>query len=161
MCAVMEIKPRLIALISGPINTGLDKSCLFSHYVNRVNQAIERSDHFVIEPITSCVDADALEYLSAYPVSPDRVTIFVTKAEDGMWGTHFRSSGANVKVVKGQMSRDRDAALTSASTYDILRVQTKEEGKLFYGHMWQDGCITNTERTWKPRRGIAEIEVHS
>ena len=155
----MDTRNRQIAFISGPINTGPNESYIHTHYVTPINQAIERKDHFVIGPIPSGIDADALEYLLAYPISPDRVTIFVTKAEDGMWGAHFRSLGVNVKVVEGQMSRDRDAALTSASTYDILRVRTKEEGKAFYGHMWHDGYVTNTERNWKRRRGIAEIEV--
>jgi hypothetical protein len=155
----MEAQNRQIAFISGPINTGPDESYFHTHYVTPLTQAIERKDHFVIGPIPSGVDADALEYLLAYPVSPDRVTIFVTQAEDGMWGAHFRSLGVNVRVVEGQMTRDRDAALTRASTYDILRVRTKEEGRAFYGHMWREGYITNTERNWKRRRGIPEIEA--
>jgi hypothetical protein len=109
-----------------------------------LNQAIERNNHFVIGPVPSevDVDVDALEYLLAYPASADRLTIYVIKAEDRMWGAHFRSLGVNVKVAEGQMSHDRDAALTRASTYDILRVRTKEEGKALYGHIWHDGYVT-------------------
>ncbi|KAJ5318180.1 hypothetical protein N7508_002688 [Penicillium antarcticum] len=150
---------RQIAFISGPISTGPDESYFNIHYVTKINDAIERGHDFVIGPISSGVDADALAYLLAYPVSPDRITIFMTQAEDGIWGEHFRSMGVNLEVVKRQMTRDRDAALTRASTYDILRVRTKEEAREFYGHMWREGYITNTERNWKRRRGIAENEI--
>jgi hypothetical protein len=148
-----------IAFISGPTDTGPDESYFHTHYVPQINHAIEHNHRFVIGPIPTGVDANALTYLLAYPVSPGRVTIFVTETENGMWGAHFRSFGVNVQVVEGQMSRDRDAALTSASTYDILRVRTKKEAKAFYGPLWRDGYVTNTERNWKRRRGIAEDEV--
>ncbi|KAI3195425.1 hypothetical protein CBS147311_8105 [Penicillium roqueforti] len=148
-----------IAFISGPIDTGPDKSYFHTHYLTQIHHAVNCNHLFVIGPIPSGVDADALAYLLAYPISPSRVTIFVTQAENGMWGAHFRSFGVNVRVVEGHTSHDRDAALTSASTYDILRVRTKKEAKAFYGHMWRDGHVTNTERNWKRRRGIAEYEI--
>ncbi|CAG8900726.1 unnamed protein product [Penicillium egyptiacum] len=147
------------AFISGPIDTGPEESYFHTHYVSQINHAINLNHLFVIGPIPTGVDADALNYLLEYPISPSRVTIFVTQAENGMWGAHFRSFGVNVQVVEGQMSRDRDTALTSASTYDILRVRTKKEAKAFYGRMWRDGHVTNTERNWKRRRGIAEDEI--
>lgn len=148
-----------IAFISGPIDTGPNESYFHTHYISQINHAVNCNHLFAIGPIPSGVDADALTYLLAYPISPSRITIFVTQAENGMWGAHFRSFGVNVQVVEGQMSRDRDAALTSASTYDILRVRTKKEAKAFYGRMWRDGYVTNTERNWKRRRGIAEDEI--
>ncbi|KAJ5919520.1 hypothetical protein N7454_009355 [Penicillium verhagenii] len=95
-------------------------------------------------------------YLLAYPVLPTRITICVTPAEDGMWGDRFRATGVNVRVVNGQMTGERDATLTSISTYDILRVRTKAEAQKFYGPLWRDGYVTNTERNWKRRLGIAE-----
>jgi len=76
----------------------------------------------VIGPIPSGVDADALDYLLAYPVSPSRITIFVTTAEESMWAARFRALSVNLEVVDGQMTQERDAAMTQASTYDILRV---------------------------------------
>jgi hypothetical protein len=150
------MKDREIAFISGPIDTG---PYFHTHYVTKINNAIQRDHDFVIGPIPSGVDADALAYLLAYPVSPDRITIFVTLAEENVWGGRFRSMGVNVEVVQGQMTRDRDAALTKASTYDILRVRTKEEARELYGRMWREGHVTNTERNWKRRRGIAENEI--
>ncbi|KAJ5134960.1 hypothetical protein N7526_006325 [Penicillium atrosanguineum] len=142
-----------------PIDTGLDKSYFHIHYVPRIQQALERGDHFVIGPIPTGVDADALAYLLAYPVSPTRIAIFVTAAEQEMWGAHFRASGVHVHVVDGQMSSERDAALTHSSTYDILRVRTRKEAKAFYGKFFRDGHVTNTERNWKRRRGMAEDEI--
>ncbi|KAJ6070966.1 hypothetical protein N7467_012285 [Penicillium canescens] len=153
------MEDRQIAFISGPIDTGLNESYFHTHYVTKINDAIQRDHDFVIGPLPSGVDAEALAYLLAYPISPERITIFVTQAEDGMWGGHFRSMGVNLEVVEGQMTRDRDAALTRASTYDILRVRTKDEAREFYGRMWREAHITNTERNWKRRRGIAENEI--
>ncbi|KAJ5908716.1 hypothetical protein N7495_001398 [Penicillium taxi] len=150
---VSEIMSHEIAFISGPIDPG---PYFHTHYTSPIQQAIKRGDDFVIGPIPSGVDADALAYLLAYPVAPTRITIFVTPAENGMWGTKFRALGVNVQVTEGQMSLERDAALTKASTYDILRVRTKKEAKKFYGRLWRDGYVTNTERNWKRRRGIGE-----
>ncbi|KAJ5642010.1 hypothetical protein N7490_006010 [Penicillium lividum] len=144
-----------IAFISGPIDTGPQEE-YFNHYIPLINQAIERGDTFVIGPIPSGVDADALSYLLAYPVPPTQITICVTPAESEMWGDRFRVSGVNVRVVDGHMSRERDATMTNISTYDILRVRTKTEAREFYGRLWRDGFVTNTERNWKRRRGIAE-----
>ncbi|KAJ6107096.1 hypothetical protein N7523_008419 [Penicillium sp. IBT 18751x] len=152
------IQPE-IAFISGPIDTGCDESYFHTYYVPRIRRAVQRGDHFVIGPVPTGVDADALAYLLAYPVSPTRITIFVTSAEQGMWGARFRAFGVYVHVVDGQMSCERDAALTQSSTYDILRVRTRKEAKAFYGKLFRDGCVTNTERNWKRRRGIAEDEI--
>lgn len=150
---------REIAFISGPIDTGPNETYFHEYYLPRIQQAIARGDEFVIGPIPSGVDADALRYLLAYPVSPSRITIFVNAAEDGMWGAGFRALGVNVQRVECQTTRERDTALTNASTYDILRVRTRPEAQAFYGELLRDGYVTNTERNWKRRRGIAEEVV--
>jgi hypothetical protein len=145
-----------IAFISGPINTGPNEVYFHTHYVPRIQQAIENGHDFVIGPIPSGVDADALNYLLAYPVSSSRITIFVTTAEESMWGARFRALSVNLQVVDGQMTQERDAAMTQASTYDILRVRTPTEAREFYGGMARPGYVTNTERNWRRRRGIAQ-----
>ena len=142
-----------IAFISGPLDTGPDAGYFHAHYAPRINAAIKRGDHFVIGPILYGVDADALVYLLEYPVSPDRITIFMTTAEDRLWGTGFRKLKVNVHI-QGQTSAERDAAMTQASTYDILRWRPADEAKQFYGPMWREGYVTNTERNWRRRRGI-------
>ncbi|KAJ9207166.1 hypothetical protein DTO164E3_440 [Paecilomyces variotii] len=156
---------REIAFISGPLDTGPDASYFRKHYTKRVDSAIARGDDFIIGPIPYGVDADALYYLLAYPVSPSRITIFVTPDEDRMWGTKFRNRGVRVNVLKHDPERgtpgprDRDAAMTANSTYDILRWRTRDEAKQFYGKAWRDGHLTNTERNWRRRRGIGEDVV--
>lgn len=147
---------KSVAFISGPINTGSDGHYFHTHYAPKITEAIKHGDDFVIGPIPSGVDAEALDYLLAYPVAPTRITIFVTPAEEVMWGAHFRARGVHLHVVDGQMSRERDAALTSASDYDILRLRTDDEAQAFYGQVWRAGYVTNTERNWKRRHGIAE-----
>lgn len=156
---------REIAFISGPLETGPDASYFHEHYTKRIDAAIARGDDFVIGPIPHGVDADALDYLLAYPISPSRITIFVTPDEDRMWGAKFRSHGVRVRIVKDNTMtgtpgpRYRDAAMTANSTYDILRWRRRSEAKKFYGKQWRDGHLTNTERNWRRRRGIAEDAV--
>lgn len=148
-----------IAFISGPVDTGLRGIYFHTHYVARINQAISLGHDFVIGPLPHGIDSDALAYLIAYPVSPRRITIFVTIKENEMWGQHFRGLGVHVQVVQSQMTGDRDAAMTAASTYDILRIRTQDEARELYGRVWRHGHVTNTERNWKRRRGIAEDSV--
>lgn len=146
------------AFISGPIDSGPSES-YFSHYIPLLDAAVSANHAFVIGPIPHGVDANALSYLLSYPIAPSRITIFVTPAEDGMWGTRFRTLGVNVHVVEGHTGRERDAAMTAASEYDILRVRTAAEARKFYGRMHREGHVTNTERNWKRRRGIPEDMV--
>ncbi|KAL4863948.1 hypothetical protein BDV12DRAFT_206068 [Aspergillus spectabilis] len=150
-----QSKPQ-VAFISGPIDTGPDASYFTAHYVPQLNTAIAAGHNFVIGPILSGVDADALDYLLSYPVSPSRITIFMTIAEGGAWGAEFRRRGVNVSVLKelSATTQNRDAAMTAASDYDILRWRTEEEAREFYGEMYRTGHISNTERNWRGRRGL-------
>lgn len=147
-----------VAFISGPIDSGRDSIYFHTHYASRIAAAIKRGDHFVIGPIPTGVDADALAYLLEHPISPDRITVFVTSAENQLWGKKFGGFGVNVHV-EGDTTAQRDAAMTQASTYDILRWRKKDEAREFYGTMWREGHLTNTERNWRRRRGIALDEV--
>lgn len=150
-----------VAFISGPIDTGPDESYFRSHYVPMIEAAIANDHDFVIGPIPHGVDADALNYLLARSVRPKKITIFVTPSENAWWGKNFRALGVNVHVIDGQMTSERDTALTKASTYDILRVRTEKEARDFYGKLYRKGHVTNTERNWKRRRGISEYEIVS
>lgn len=150
-----------IAFISGPLDTGPNEVYFHTYYLPRIQKAIEQGHEFVIGPIPSGVDADALDYLLAYPIAPSRITIFVTPAEENMFGARFRALSVNLHVVESQMTQERDAAMTQASTYDILRVRTVGEAKEFYGGMARPGYVTNTERNWRRRRGIAEDSLIS
>ncbi|KAI2823908.1 hypothetical protein CBS63078_10813 [Aspergillus niger] len=131
--------PPQIAFISGPIDTGPNESYFHTHYPPLLTAAIARNDSFVLGPLPYGVDSDALSYLLQYPVSPARITIFVTSREDSLWGMQFRALGVNVHVVEGDSTHDRDVAMTAASTYDILRIRTEEEAKQMYGRLWREG----------------------
>ncbi|KAL6234048.1 hypothetical protein BDW75DRAFT_213348 [Aspergillus navahoensis] len=146
-----------VAFISGPVDTGPDNIYFRSHYVQPINAAITAGHNFVIGPILSGVDTDALDYLLNYPISPLRITIFMTMSEDNAWGSTFRERGVNVHVLQDRQAtaQNRDAAMTAASDYDILRWRTEDEAKEFYGELYRLGQVTNTERNWRRRRGLA------
>jgi hypothetical protein len=147
-----------IAFISGPLDTGADGLYFQRYYVPKINSAIKRGDHFIIGPLPHGVDADALEYLLAYPVSPDRITIFVTPSEHTVWGSQFHAKGVGVSIVDGPTGAERDTTMTAASTYDILRWRKQHEASAFYGRMFREGYVTNTERNWRRRQGLTETE---
>ncbi|KAL4926698.1 uncharacterized protein BDV17DRAFT_268926 [Aspergillus undulatus] len=146
-----------VAFISGPIDSGPDGTYFRTHYIAPIDAAIVAGHSFVIGPITSGIDADALAYLLAYPVEPSRITIFMTIAEDRAWGVKFRSQGVNVHVLEdpAATTQNRDAAMTAASDYDILRWRSEVEARAFYGPLYREGHMTNTERNWRKRRGIS------
>ncbi|BCS25445.1 uncharacterized protein APUU_50156A [Aspergillus puulaauensis] len=155
MSSTDPTKPRVV-FISGPIDTGPDKSYFTTHYKPPIDTAIASGHNFVIGPITSGIDADALTYLLEYPISPSRITIFMTVGEDKAWGQQFRDKGVNVYVLEDIManSQNRDAEMTAKSDYDVLRWRTENEAKRFYGDLYREGHLTNTERNWRRRRGI-------
>jgi hypothetical protein len=146
------------AFISGPTDTGPNASFFSKHYTPSLNTAIAAGHNFIIGPILSGVDADALDYLLAYPITPTRITIYMTYSENKAWGSMFRARGVRVFVL-GDISATtamRDAQMTADSDYDILRWRTEEEAREFYGEMYRGGYVTNTERNWRRRRGLAE-----
>jgi hypothetical protein len=152
--------PKEIAFISGPLDTGPNRGYFVEHYIPLVNNAIARGDDFVIGPIPTGVDQDALEYLllASPPLAPERITIFLTTEEERRWSLTFRSRGVRIHV-EGSQPRERDAAMTRESTYDILRWRTPDEACELYGAAWRAGYVTNTERNWRRRRGLSEDDV--
>jgi hypothetical protein len=70
------------------------------------------------------------------------------------WRSQNISLGVNVRDVEDAVTtRDRDAAMTRHSDYDILRYRTEEEAKKMYGSMWWPR-VSNTEMNERRRRGI-------
>ncbi|KAL3479618.1 hypothetical protein BJX99DRAFT_66680 [Aspergillus californicus] len=145
-----------VAFISGPVDTGPNEIFFHTHYVPQIDAAIAAGHAFIIGPITSGVDADALDYLLRFPVAPGRITIFMTSGEDRAWGEGFRRRGVKTCVLEdlSATSRIRDAAMTEASTYDILRWRTEDEARALYGSMYRPGHVSNTEANWRRRRGL-------
>lgn len=113
----------------------------------------------MIGPLPHGVDADALDYLLAYPVSPDRITIFVTPGEMHIWEEKSSQMKVHVHEIREQTPGERHAAMTHASSYDILRWRKQDEAKELYGNMWRAGRVTKTERNWRRRRGIGLDEM--
>ncbi|KAJ5095705.1 hypothetical protein NUU61_005061 [Penicillium alfredii] len=142
--------------ISGPHDTGSNQAYFHTYYTLRIDHAISRNYNFVIGPLPYGVDSDALAYLLIRSVSPRKITIFLTPAEHEAWGNKFHALGVNTHQVEGESAIDRDAAMTRASLYDILRVRTHGEAQEQYGKLWERGYVTNTERNWKRRRDIPE-----
>ncbi|KAE8375705.1 hypothetical protein BDV26DRAFT_267299 [Aspergillus bertholletiae] len=157
-----QIPPELeTAFISGPLEIGPNNAYFHTHYVPQINAAINRGDRFVIGPVMG-VDRAALDYLLAHPIPPSHITIFVTPTENILMGDEFRSRSVHVHIVDGgpnMTTRDRDAAMTRASSYDILRWRTKKEAKELYGRTYRPGYVTNTEMNWRRRRGISETDI--
>ncbi|KAL4915379.1 hypothetical protein BDW62DRAFT_219400 [Aspergillus aurantiobrunneus] len=160
MSGESPVQPK-VAFISGPIDTGPNSIFFHTHYKPDIDAAIAAGHNFVIGPITSGVDADSLSYLLDYPISPSRITIFMTVGEDRAWGDQFRRRNVNVHVLEDitATSQNRDAAMTAASQYDILRWRTEDEAREFYGDLYRPGHMTNTERNWRRRRGISCMAV--
>jgi hypothetical protein len=70
------------------------------------------------------------------------------------WSATFTSLGVNVNGVEdAYTTRERDAAMTRNSDYDILRYRTEDEAKEVYGSAWWPR-VSNTEMNERRRRGI-------
>jgi hypothetical protein len=76
------------------------------------------------------------------------------------WLATFTSLGVNANGVEdAYTTRERDAAMTRDSDYDILRYRTEDEAKEVYGSMWWPR-VSNTELNERRRRGITS-QVYS
>jgi hypothetical protein len=70
------------------------------------------------------------------------------------WLATFTSLGVNANGVEdAYTTRERDAAMTRDSDYDILRYRTEDEAKKLYGDAWWPR-VSNTEMNERRRRGI-------
>jgi len=58
----------------------------------------------------------------------------------------------------GVTTRDRDAAMTMNSSYDILRYRTEEECKMLYGDLWWPR-VSNTEMNERRRMALKGEEA--
>jgi hypothetical protein len=74
------------------------------------------------------------------------------------WLASFTSLGVNVHCVADAVTtRDRDAAMTRDSEYDILRYRTEDEARECYGSGWWPR-VSNTEMNERRRRGDGSQE---
>ncbi|KAJ6535916.1 hypothetical protein DFH09DRAFT_931586, partial [Mycena vulgaris] len=116
------------AFISGPLAP--TQAYFLEHYAPRLDAAISQGHSFVVGPDRGTA-ALALEYLRQHRVAPSRVTIYLSQAEAKL-ADALLAQGLPV-VVAGRGYTERDAAMTAASDYDILRYHTEAECRALYG----------------------------
>ncbi|KAJ7176488.1 hypothetical protein C8R46DRAFT_890236 [Mycena filopes] len=120
--------PTRIAFISGPLAPS--PTYFAEHYAPRLDAAISQGHAFIVGPSRG-VDANTLRYLLQKGVPPLRITVFLSQSERAR-RKEFAAQGVTV-VVAGRGHTARDAAMTAASDYDILRYHTDAECRLLYG----------------------------
>lgn len=153
------------AFISGPLE--VSHAYFERYYAPRILAAIAEGHSFVIGP-ASGIDALALDFLLAQGVSTDRIDVYMgwfekmgrnyehiqkKLGEKDVQEVTVRTREAHGLERVGQeinTTQERDAAMTAASDYDILRFRTETEQKRQFGHCWQPR-VSNTERNWRRR----------
>nr|GAT55192.1 predicted protein [Mycena chlorophos] len=136
------------AFISGPLEP--TPEFFTTHYTPRLSSAIAAGHAFIIGPSRG-TDALALSHLLQAGVAPTRITVFLRESET-RWGARFRRMGVKV-VVAGRSHTDRDAAMTAASDYDILRYLTEVEARALYGDKYRPR-VSGTEKNEIRRREL-------
>lgn len=123
-----------VAFVSGPIDVSEDY--FHKYYVPRLRTAVEQGDSFVIGPVAG-IDTFALHYLLTL-VSPSRVSVYMAEFEytDTRRRKAYEDLGVKVVDTGEATTRERDAAMTRDSGYDILRYRTEQECKELYGPTW-------------------------
>lgn len=146
------------AFISGPLDVSQDY--FDQYYLTPIQQAIQSGHHFVVGPVSG-IDALALDHLRSSGIPLSRVRVFMAGFEIDSrpdFVAQLRAEG--IAVVEARKPAggaalstwDRDAAMTRASDYDVLRFRTERECQALYGALWRPR-VSNTERNWRRRRG--------
>jgi hypothetical protein len=142
-----------IAFISGPIDA--DSTYFTAHYKAHIDSAISAGHSFVMGPVAG-IDTLSLHYLLAANIEKPRIAVYMAHFEylNTTWRSQYIALGVNVRdIVDAGTTRERDAAMTKESDYDILRYRTEEEAKAFYGSKWWPR-VSNTEMNERRRRGV-------
>lgn len=133
-----------IAFISGPLD--VDTAYFNAHYLPRIQEAIKQGHRFIIGPSRG-VDTLAFDYLKRSRVSINRIRLYLNTSEE----THlrgnfkkFEEAGGMLVIVKGGHT-ERDAMMTAASHYDILRYRTEDECRALYGEKYR-ARVSGTEK---------------
>ncbi|KAJ7070109.1 hypothetical protein C8F01DRAFT_1115295 [Mycena amicta] len=140
----------LTAFISGPLEPAPD--FFTTHYTTRLTTAIAAGHAFVVGPGRG-IDTLALAHLLQAGVPPQRITVFLRESEARL-AARFRAQGLR-NVVSGRSHTERDAAMTAASDYDILRYLTELEARVVYGDKYRLR-VSGTEKNEIRRRELAE-----
>ncbi|KAJ7149760.1 hypothetical protein C8R43DRAFT_887840 [Mycena crocata] len=124
----------LTAFVSGPLVPS--PTYFAEHYARRIDAAIAQNASFVLGP-SAGIDTLTHAYLRDKGVDPARITVYLSESEGKLpkwrqFADRLRREGVKV-VVAGRGHTERDAAMTAASDYDILRYQTEAECRAMYG----------------------------
>ncbi|KAI5361466.1 hypothetical protein Slin15195_G125810 [Septoria linicola] len=145
----MSSSPKT-AFISGPLD--VDLSYFTTYYQPLIDSAIASNHTFIIGPVSG-IDTLALTYLTSLPISRSRISIYMTDWEAALHLPRLENLGVKLVILKDTLTtRERDAAMTRDSDYDVLRFRTQEESKMFYEGSWRMR-VSNTEMNWRRRRG--------
>lgn len=140
------------AFISGPLD--IDQAYFDQYYQPRIDTAIAESHNFIIGPVSG-IDTLALIYLTSHhSVSATQISVYMTSWEAPLHKLRLSELGVNQVILGSDVvtTRERDAAMTRDSDYDILRFRTERECKEEYGGVWRPR-VSNTEMNWRRRRG--------
>lgn len=144
------------AFISGPLDPSPEY--FSTHYIPELNLAISAGDNFVIGPVAG-VDNLSLNHLLSQRVDPTRICIYMASFEYAIpqLRREFEAKGVMVLNTGGVTTRERDAAMTRNSEYDILRYRSEAEAREVYGRSWRPR-VSNTEMNERRRRGDFGVE---
>lgn len=158
--AMASKTPTRIAFISGPLD--VDDEYFEKYYRPKIDAAIDSGDSFVVGSVAG-IDTLALQYLLKRQVSASRIGVYMACFEIDCRRDYVaklrKEVGAEIVVEARRedgtdsiTTWDRDAAMTRASDYDILRFRTELESKHLYGKRWRP-MVSNTERNMRRRTG--------
>ena len=122
------------AFISGPLD--VSHAYFDKYYKPLIDTAIAAGDNFLIGPVSG-IDALAFEYLLSHSVASSRIKIYMADFEIACRSAFVKEiqqklGSDGVAVAKTREGEDvvttqgRDAAMTRASDYDVLRFRTEE-----------------------------------
>lgn len=141
---IPTISHNPIAFISGPLDA--DTAYFNVHYLPRIQEAIDKGHHFIIGPSRG-IDTLAFDYLKKSHVSINRIHLYLNNSEETRLRRNFRKFeevGGMLVIVKGGHT-ERDAMMTAASHYDILRYRTEEECRALFGERYRTR-VSGTEK---------------
>ncbi|KAJ7471306.1 hypothetical protein B0H11DRAFT_1730602 [Mycena galericulata] len=155
MSAATLSRPRT-AFISGPLAP--TPTYFAEHYAPRLDASITQGHAFVLGPSRG-IDTLALTYLKQHGVPTARVTVFLSESEGTQAWQKFADQGVGV-VVAGRGHTERDAAMTAASDYDILRYQTEAECRALYGSKYR-ARVSGTQLNEMRRKEMEVVAVNT
>ncbi|KAF9030996.1 hypothetical protein BDZ89DRAFT_1064317 [Hymenopellis radicata] len=141
----MSTSSTKIAFISGPLEP--DQAYFATHYIPLLQTALAQNHHFVLGAARG-IDSLARRYLlheARIPAS--HITVFLSSHEAARLRPKLASfeTAGGLLAIAGKNHTARDAEMTKASHYDILRYRTDAECRALYGSAYRKR-ISGTER---------------